>query len=914
MKSISATVLALLSIATLGLAQAQEASQAPTTPDSVPGGDLRVAGDPANPRSFPLKHTEVHAEITGSVAQVRVDQVFQNPYDRIIEAIYVFPLPHRAAVDDMEIRLGDRTIRGTIERREEARAIYEKARSSGRAAALLDQERPNIFTQSVANILPGEEIVVSLRYFDLLPYESGSYEFVFPMVVGPRFIPGEPVGKQGSGWSADTSVVPDASRITPPVLKSDERSGRDIAVEIDLKAGIRIQALSSRTHKVEIERPAPDQARIRLRPEDAIPNKDFVMRYRIDGAVPGVVMLPHRTGKQGNFLLLIQPEAKPWPEHIMPKEMVFVVDCSGSMSGFPIEKVKEAMHYALDSLNPLDNFQIIRFSNQAESFAQGPVPASPAHVALAHAYVDGLSGAGGTIMLEGVKTALSYPEDPQRLRIISFMTDGYIGNETQILDYLRKNLGGARLFSFGVGSSPNRFLLEKMAEFGRGGVQYLLPNGNVTEAIQGFYDRIRNPYLTDISVDWGTAQVSELFPKEVPDLFLGQSVTLFGAYEKPGSAEITLRGRLGGKPYEQKLRVELPEQAADGEAIGTLWARSKIEELSDRMIESPQSSIVEEITQIAMEHRLVSSYTSFVAVEEQPRTNGEQPAVVPVPVPLPEGMKDPEAEKPVLGGVVGGVVGGVIGGVLGGVPGGIPGPPPSPEKTRGPYNERVRVEGKEEGVSTGSTRMSTTITSEYVSGLPMLGTDYQDVLTLAPGVIDAGKQACATVRGSRDTEAVGLVDGVNTSNVTGGKQTEIEGLEATLSSVGAQQTAPRQDSLFLFLRTARTGYRVGEPIEILVAIKNLSLNNLMIPDALSVEDGSSSFRILDDAGNILDQPEPGICLERKRTIAPGAWFVYRLVLNGAGRFQLDRPGVYQVRFLGFDAGLPDSTLLLKLEP
>src|SRR2546428_2981452 len=210
--------------------------------------------------------------------------------------------------------------------------------------------------------------------------------------------------------------------------------------------------------------------------------------------------------------MLVQPEVQPTRARITPKEMILVVDCSGSMSGFPIEKVKEAMRYALENLDPLDNFQIIRFSDGARSFAPEPVPATPSHIERALEYVNELSGEGGTILLDGVKTALSYKEDPQRLRIISFMTDGQIGNEEQILAYLEKHLGAARLFSFGVGSSPNRYLLDKMAEFGRGAVQYLLPKCRADESIKDFYERVRSPYLTDLEVDWGDLRVSEIYP------------------------------------------------------------------------------------------------------------------------------------------------------------------------------------------------------------------------------------------------------------------------------------------------------------------------------------------------------------------------------------------------------------------
>jgi len=588
----AATVVLLLFLATVSGVPADPAppaTPADTAPtNAIPGGELRVAGGQGDVQAFPLKHTEVRAEITGSVARVLVNQVFQNPYDRAIEAVYVFPLPSRAAVDDMEIRLGDRVIRGVIKKREEARAMYDAARRSGRTAALLDQERPNIFTQSVANILPGEEVVVSIRFFDLLPYESGHYVFTFPMVVGPRFIPGAPVREGERGRAFDTSDVPDASRITPPVLKPGERSGHDISLQVQVRAGVLLYDLASPSHSVDVESRAPGSARVSLRQEDAIPNKDFVLRYRLDGLLPEIVLLPHRTEGPGYFLMLIQPEVQPSRARIGPKEMIFVVDCSGSMSGLPIEKVKEAMRYALENLNPLDNFQIIRFSDSVQVFAPEPVPATPSHIARALEYVDGLSGGGGTIMLEGVKAALSYPEDPQRLRIVSFMTDGYIGNEEHILAYLREHLGEARLFSFGVGDSPNRYLLDKMAEFGRGAVQYMLLNGRADESVRDFYEKIRNPYLTDIEVVWGGLGVSEIYPARIPDLFLGRPVVLFGRYEQAGAGQIALRGRLGGRPYERLLPVELPERWEGGEAVASLWARSKIEELSNRLLGNQQ--------------------------------------------------------------------------------------------------------------------------------------------------------------------------------------------------------------------------------------------------------------------------------------------------------------------------------------
>src|SRR5437867_3001925 len=349
-------------------------------------------------------------------------------------------------------------------------------------------------------------------------------------------------------------------------------------------------------------------------------------------------------------------------------------------------------------------------------------------------------------MLEGVRTALEYKEDEQRLRIVSFMTDGYIGNEEAILAYMAKHLGGARLFSFGVGTSVNRYLLDKMADFGRGAVEYVLPGDDSGKAIRRFYDRIRSPYLTNIQIDWGGLGVTDMYPREISDLFLGQPVAVYGRYGQPGKAEVTLRARLGGKPYEQRYTVLLPARQDEGEAIGTLWARAHIEDLSDRLIVSSQPALVEEITRVALAHRLVSKYTSFVAVEEQIDTWLEKPALVEVPVCTPPGV--------------------------------------SYDMTYGASTgvemmERIRVAAQGEVVNTESTTSSTTFNSEFIDALPILGRNYQDVLTLAPGVSDVDGDGNPTIHGSRDTDVVTLVDGVSTNDPLTGKR----GQEINIDSI-----------------------------------------------------------------------------------------------------------------------------------
>ena len=374
---------------------------------------------------FPLKHTAVNAEISGMLARVTVVQEFHNSFSETIEAVYAFPLPHEAAVDKMTMLVGERLIQAEIKRRDDARSIYERARDSGQAAGLLEQERPNIFTQSVANILPGDNIKITISYVEVLKYEEGNYEFVFPMVVGPRYIPGYPTGRQGGGWSPDTSRVPDASRITPPVTPTGTRAGHDVSIEVTLDAGLPIGYLGSKTHEIDLQRLNTNQALVRLRHRDVIPNKDFILRYDIAGQAIGAAVLAHRSSRGGFFTLIVQPPERITAADVSPKELIFVLDTSGSMSGFPIEKAKEAMKIALDGLNPQDTFNLITFSGDTAILFPEPVPASPENLRMAQLFLQSRSGSGGTEMMRAIRAALETSERSGRMRIVCFMTDGW---------------------------------------------------------------------------------------------------------------------------------------------------------------------------------------------------------------------------------------------------------------------------------------------------------------------------------------------------------------------------------------------------------------------------------------------------------------------------------------------------------
>ncbi len=616
------------------------------SPTLVTQGSLLLLDDAGKPTDFcPLKHTDVKVEITGFLARTQVTQQFENPSKEKIEAVYTFPLPQRAAVDDMTLTVGDRVVKAKIKRREEAQAIYEAARTAGHVAGLLDQERPNIFTQSVANIMPGEKVTITISYVETLKYEDGSYELVFPMVVGPRYIPGHATGKQGGGWAPDTDRVPDASRITPPVTKEGTRAGHDISLEVALDAGVPIESLQSPSHGISVERPGADRAVVRLQKKAVIPNKDFILTYDVAGRKIEDAVLTHRNGQQGHagfFTLILQPPDRVSPAEVMPKELVFVLDTSGSMSGFPIEKAKETMKLALEGLYPQDTFNLITFSGDTHILFPEPVPATRENLQKAQAFLQSRAGGGGTEMMKAIRAALDPSDAQNHVRIVCFMTDGYVGNDMEIIAEVQRH-PNARVFSFGIGTSVNRFLLDKMAEHGRGEVEYVGLNDDGSAAARRFHERVRNPLLTDITVDWGRLSVADVYPKRLPDLFSAKPVVLSGRYTAPGQGVIRLRGKMAGRDVTREIHVDLPGSESRHQVLAALWARTRIDDLMAQDYDGIQrgtarAEVREAITQLGLDYRLMTQFTSFVAVEEVTITDGGQPRRIDVPVEMPDGV------------------------------------------------------------------------------------------------------------------------------------------------------------------------------------------------------------------------------------------------------------------------------------
>jgi len=583
---------------------------------------------------LPLKHTDVKASISAYIASVQVRQEFHNPFSEKIEAVYTFPLPENAAVNEFIMTIGERHIRGIIREREEAEEIYREAKHQGYTASLLTQERPNIFTQSVANIEPGREIDINITYFHTLAFVDGWHEFVFPMVVGPRFNPPyshDGVGAVGRGRTGGSGQPAEVQYLRP-----GERSGHDIAVHVDVDAAVKIEEFNCVTHKIRHEAPEAERLSVWLAKENVIPNKDFVLRYRVAGNRLKPGLLTHRDERGGFFSLVVYPPRQQQELRRQPLELIFVLDCSGSMSGQPLKQAKAAIEWSLKHMEARDTFQIINFSESASKMGRAPIPATPANVRRGLDYLKSLESEGGTMMIEGIKAALDFPHDPGRLRFVCFLTDGYIGNETEIFSAIDERLDSSRLFSFGVGTSVNRYLLEGMARIGRGAVAYVDLKDDAERIMESFFTRISHPALTDVQVDWGDVDVTDIFPRTIPDLFVGRPVIITGRYNGNPRGAIRVTGRAAGETIESRLSANWK---ATHPALASIWARQQISDLEERTIRNDTPRLHTQIKQLALDYNLMSAYTSFIAVDSTRRTAGRRGTTVPVAVPVPEGVR-----------------------------------------------------------------------------------------------------------------------------------------------------------------------------------------------------------------------------------------------------------------------------------
>ena len=571
----------------------------------------------------PTLKTDVSIVVTGIVARATVRQEFTNPSHAWAEGIYVFPLPEDAAVDHLRMKVGDRLIEGVIQERAAAKAQYEQAKHEGRRASLVEQERPNVFTTSVANIAPGAAISIEIEYQQTVRYDAGQFSLRFPMVVGPRYIPGVPVSgpSTGTGWAPDTDQVPDASRLTPPIVHPSRGPLNPVSLTVELDPGAPLARLAASYHAIQTTPLADGRYRVELAQGPVPADRDFELVWQPNAeATPIATLFTERKGTETFAVLMVTPPAATALDGLrLPREAIFVIDNSGSMHGASIDQAKAALKMALDRLRPDDTFNVIRFNHTTDAVFPEAQPATAQNLAAAIRYVGRLYADGGTEMLPALQQALDGREHPGRLRQVIFLTDGAVGNETQLFAAIHERLGDSRLFTIGIGSAPNSHFMREAARLGRGTFTYIGSINEVKEKMVALFAKLESPALIDVEIE--AIADAEFVPERIPDVYLGEPITV--ALRAPTlPSRVVLRGRLGVEVWE---RVVALHPAGEGAGLSSHWARGKIAALLDRRrTGSPEDEVRGAVLELALAHHLVSPYTSLVAVDVTPVRPGDE--------------------------------------------------------------------------------------------------------------------------------------------------------------------------------------------------------------------------------------------------------------------------------------------------
>lgn len=592
--------------------------------------------------------TTADIQISGMVARVRYKQVFKNDSDDWREAVYVFPLAENAAVNDMEMRIGDRLIRSQIKEKAEAKKIYEKAKSEGRKAALTEQQRPNLFTQKVANIAPGEEIEVRFVYLQQVGYDSGIFSFYLPTTLTPRFMPGQPLADKQIAleglepekelsrnafgwaktysWAEPTDQVTDAHKISPFMLSAPVNGLRNpIEINISLEAGLQLQEITSRNHKIN-QKKGKNDYQISLTNQQVEMDRDFWLEWTpVTSDQPEAAVFKEQIqGEDYALIMLLPPQITADKQNSLPREVIFIIDTSGSMGGASILQAKASLQLALKRLGNKDRFNIIEFNNSHSSLFYTPMAATRGNKQIASNFVHRLGAGGGTNMAPALQAALNSPSAEGFLKQVLFITDGAVGNEDALFKLIKQKLGNARLFTVGIGSAPNSHFMTRAAQFGRGTFEYISNQSEIAERMSNLFRKLESPVLSNLSVSYPKKLrgLVEQFPKRTPDLYAGEPLILsIKALDKASiKGKITISGDIAG-PGEDITgwsRTLSLNDDSQHQGIAAIWARKKIAALMDeKILGRDKAEVRDEVLRVAIPHRLISAYTSFVAVEER---------------------------------------------------------------------------------------------------------------------------------------------------------------------------------------------------------------------------------------------------------------------------------------------------------
>jgi Ca-activated chloride channel family protein len=613
-KHLSTPLCLLLALTVIGF---QPATANGTKPQEMQTGSLLMRMSEGYVTAT-LLNTDINIQVNGLVARVSVMQEFKNDGGEWVEGIYVFPLPDKAAVDQMRLYIGDRFIEGDVREKEQARKEYEQAKQAGKKTSLVEQQRANLFTTSVANIGPGETIIVEIEYLEDVRYDDGTFSLRFPLTLTPRYIPGSAIpDRQGSGWSADTALVEDASLITPPMVGASR--GHRVSLQASVNAGIPLEIIASRYHPVNVSEVSGEYM-ISLAAGRVAMDHDFEMLWRpVPSSAPRAMAFTETIGDEPHYLLMVMPpDTSEAPTARMPREMIFIVDTSGSMHGVSIEQARQALRRALDGLQPGDRFNVIEFNSYPNALFANSVAADAGNIGTAQNFVGRLSANGGTEMASALRFALRTPPSEAYLRQIVFITDGAVGNEEGLFELIATRLGNARLFTVGIGSAPNSWFMRKAAETGRGTFTTISALHEVGEKMERLFRKLEHPQVTNINLQWPGGTLVDSYPSVVPDLYLGEPISIrvkaSGAF-RPGDS-IRIAGDSTAGAWQRDLQLNIDTQSP---GVAALWARARIADLLDKERRGADAAEIRTaIVETALAHHLVSKHTSLVAVDKTP--------------------------------------------------------------------------------------------------------------------------------------------------------------------------------------------------------------------------------------------------------------------------------------------------------
>ena len=600
---------------------------------------------------MPLKSTYATVNIAGVIADVKVVQQYINTGKTVLEAKYIFPGSTRAAVYAMKMNIGSRVLNAVIKERAKAKQEYEQAKNEGKTASLLEQERPNVFSMNVANILPGDTISVELSYTEMLESTDGTYEFVYPTVVGPRY---------SNSPKIDGVENENVSWVENPYLTEGLAPNYTFGMQITLNSPLPIKKITSKTHVVAVSYSGKQTAKIRLdESEKNGGNRDFILEYQLRGkeTQSGVLLYDH--GDEKFFAVMMEPPLNPEASQITNREYVFIVDVSGSMSGFPLQISKTLLTNLVSNLTPNDKFNILTFAGGNQLFESKSCTATKENLERANNFLNNQTGGGGTELLPALQRALSLPTENGFSRTFVIATDGFVAVEKEAFRLVRDNRNKANLFAFGIGSSVNRYLIEGLANAGCG-EPFIVTNQNEAQTkADAFVSLIKSPVFTNISINWGTMKVYDVEPKIVPDIFAKRPILVYGKYTGKASGNITIKGMSGKKACELSLNVDSASNKGN-QALRYLWARNRIKYFSDydqyydsslnnRYNPENQINVSQEkaITQLGLKYNLLTQFTSFIAVDSLVRNKTGKYQSVDQPLPLPQGVSNAAVGEPI---------------------------------------------------------------------------------------------------------------------------------------------------------------------------------------------------------------------------------------------------------------------------